>query len=137
MPSMSKSCSYNVELKKACTRENILYDFINVYFRTGKSIVCAKSQNLLSLGRGVNSDYKGTRSLRGVGNIVSVLIIHLSGSYTNMFTLQNFIELYTHNLCENANTNIYIFTMSIIIYVHIYIYYACVHVYKYTKLEQF
>ena len=67
MPSMSKSYKYNVELKKG---ENILYDFISVYFRTGKSIVCIKSQNLLSLGRGVNNDYKGTRSLRGVGNIM-------------------------------------------------------------------
>ena len=67
MPSMSKSYKYNVELKK---RENILYDFISVYFRTGKSIVCIKSQNLLSLGRGVNNDYKGTRSLRGFGNIM-------------------------------------------------------------------
>ena len=54
MPSMSKSYNYNVELKKTCTRENILYDLINVYFRTCKSIVCVKSQNLLSLGRGVN-----------------------------------------------------------------------------------
>ena len=67
MPSMSKSYKYNVELKK---RENILYDFVSVYFRTGKSIVCIKSQNLLSLGRGVNNDYKGTRSLRGFGNIM-------------------------------------------------------------------
>ena len=67
MPSMSKSYKYNVELKK---RENILYDFVSVYFRTGKSIGCIKSQNLLSLGRGVNNDYKGTRSLRGFGNIM-------------------------------------------------------------------
>ena len=70
MPSMSKSYKYNVEIKKACTREKILYDFVSVYFRTGKSIVCIKSQNLLSLGRGVNNDYKGTRSLRGFGNIM-------------------------------------------------------------------
>lgn len=34
---MSESYKHNTELKKACRKEDILYGFINVHFKAGKS----------------------------------------------------------------------------------------------------
>lgn len=56
--SMSETHRHKVELKEPHKKEDLLYDFISLNFKTIKSVYSSRTQNIAIIKEGVHNDKK-------------------------------------------------------------------------------